>query len=350
MTDFSEYNLWRDNFLGVFRQVSTDDDFKKLASFYPYNDYTFNKCKQRKNNLLRSGNRNIYLDDLYAISRYSDKTPDNLLLGYNNIAFFWSELSGENLFEKECIEKIVEALKSDKNYRTIYIPKEIEDFLYYSKSVIFEVNNKKIRKPIFNISDNSLDFKTTGETEYCYNPHLFYGGDVYDIFCDYVDDLSEEDFPGFEKEKVEKFIETIGVYLDTGKAEAQKTDKDIDFRIKNWVCNCTMWLLLSYIGDTCERQGESVEYYLKSHNEVIAFMLKLFVFGTEVIKQKRITDEVTNEKKRIRYSAFFSCSNEKLDVQNEDFDFYDYDFEYKTASIYDMQKSSLSEIIDYELR
>ncbi len=352
MTDFSEYNLWRDNFLGVFRQISTDEDFKKLASFYPYNDYTFNKCKQRKNNLLRSGNRNIYLDDLFALSRYSDKTPDNLLLGHNNIAFFWSELTGENLFEKECVEKIVRALKSDKNYRTIYIPKGIEDFLYYSKSVIFEVNNKKIRKPIFNISDNSLDFKTTGETEYSYNPHLFYGGDVYDILCDYVFDLSAEDFPEFEREETEKFLETVSIYLDTGKAEAKKTDKDIDFRIKNWVCNCTMWLLLSYIGDTCERQGESVEYYLRNHKEVIVFMLKLFIFGTEVIKQKRITNEATNEKKRVRYSAFLSCSNEKLVAEDEDFDYYDYDFdfEYKTASISDMQKSSLSEILDYELR
>ena len=66
MTDNIEYNLWRENFLGVFRQISSDEDFKKLASFYPYNDYTDNKCKQRKNNLLRSGNRNVYLDDLYA--------------------------------------------------------------------------------------------------------------------------------------------------------------------------------------------------------------------------------------------------------------------------------------------
>ena len=350
MTDFSEYNLWRDNFLGVFRQITNDEDFKKLASFYPFNDYNSNKCKQRKNNLLRSGNRNIYLDDLYAISRYSDKTPDNLLLGHNNIAFFWSELKGENLFENECVEKIVGALKSDKNYRNLYIPKEIEDFLYYSKSVVFEVNSKKIRKPIFNISDNSLDFKTTGETRYSYNPNLFYGGDVYDILSDYLIDLKAEDFPEFEKEKAEKFLETISVYLDTGKAEAKKSDKDIHFRIKNWACNCTMWLLLSYIGDTCERQGESVEYYLKSHREVIAFMLKLFIFGTEVIKQKRITDEVTNEKKRVRYSAFMSCSNENLVAIDDDFDYYDFEFDYKTASISDMQKSSLSEILDYELR
>ncbi len=350
MTDNTEYNIWRDNFLGVFRQISTDEDFKKLASFYPYNDYTFNKCKQRKNNLLRSGNRNIYLDDLYAISRYSDKTPDNLLLGHNNIAFFWSELKGENLFENDCIEKIVGALKSDKSYRAIYIPKEIEDFLYYAKSVIFEVNNKKIRKPIFNISDNTLDFKTTGETEYSYNPNLFYGGDAYDVFCDYIVDFEAENFPEFEKEEAEKFLETVGIYLDTGKSEAEKTDKDIEGRIKNWACNCTMWLLLSYIGDTCERLGESVEYYLRGHREVIAFMLRLFVFGTKVTKQKRITDEKTNEKKRIRYSAFLSCSNEILVAADEDFDYYDYDLDYRTASISDMQKSSLSEILDYELR
>ena len=73
MNDFSEYNSWRENFLGTFRQISTDEDFKRLASFYPYNDYTDNKCKQRKNNLLRSGNRNVYLDDLYAVSKFSDK-------------------------------------------------------------------------------------------------------------------------------------------------------------------------------------------------------------------------------------------------------------------------------------
>lgn len=350
MTDNIEYSVWRDNFLGVFRQISTDEDFKKLASFYPYNDYTDNKCKQRKNNLLRSGNRNIYLDDLYAVSRYSDKSPDNLLLGYNNITFFWSELAGENLFSEDTIEKIVKSLKSDKNYRTIYIPKEIEDFLYYSKSVIFEVNNKKIRKPIFDISDNSLDFKTTGETEYRYNPHLFYGGDVYDVLCDYIIDLEIEDFSGFEREEVEKFLETIGVYLDTGKCEANKSDKDIDFRIKNWVCNCTMWLLLSFIGDTCERTGESVEYYLRKHKEVIIFMLRLFVFGTKVTKQKRVTDEVTNEKKRVRYSAFLSCSNEKLVAIDDESDYYDYDIDYETASIKEMQKSSLSEILDYTSR
>ena len=124
MTDFSEYNLWRDNFLGVFRHITSDEDFKKLASFYPFNDYNSSKCKQRKNNLLRSGNRNIYLDDLYAISRYSDKTPDNLLLGHNNITFFWSELKGENLFEKECIEKIVKHLK---------VIKTTELFIYQKK-------------------------------------------------------------------------------------------------------------------------------------------------------------------------------------------------------------------------
>ena len=48
MNDFSEYNSWRENFLGTFRQISTDEDFKRLASFYPYNDYKDNKCRQRK--------------------------------------------------------------------------------------------------------------------------------------------------------------------------------------------------------------------------------------------------------------------------------------------------------------
>ena len=350
MTDNIEYNLWRENFLGVFRQISSDEDFKKLASFYPYNDYNDNKCKQRKNNLLRSGNRNVYLDDLYAVSKFSDKTPDNLLLGRNNIAFFWSELMGENLFSKECIEKIVESLKSDKNYRAIYIPKEIDDFLYYAKSVVFEVNDKKIRRPIFNINDNTLDFKTTGKTEYSYNPNLFYGGEAYDVLCDYVQELIPEDFKEFNSDEAEAFIETIGVYLDAGKSVANKTDNDINFRIKNWVCNCTLWLLLSYIADTCERNGESVERYFVKNNEVLIFMLKIFVFGTKVTKQKRVTDEVTNEKKRIRYSAFLGCNKEKLENVSDEYDYYDDEIEYKTASISEMQKSSLSDILNFELR
>lgn len=349
MTDNTEYIAWRENFLGVFRQISTDEDFKKLASFYPYNDYTYNKCKQRKNNLLRTGNRNIYLDDLYAVSQFSDKTPDNLLLGHNNIAYFWSELRGENLFSEDCIEKIVKSLKSDKNYRAIYIPKQIEDFLYYAKSVVFEINDKKIRRPIFNINENTLDFKTTGRDEYSYNPQLFYGGEAYDALCDYIEELTKEDFSECNEDEAEAFLEVIGVYLDTGKCEADKDDKDIDFRIKNWACNCTLWLLLSYITDTCERVGEGVEYYLRKNKEVLIFMLKLFVFGTRVTKQKRVTDETTNEKKRIRYSAFLGCNNEVLENVTDEYDYYD-DIDYKTASIAEMQKSSLSEILDFELR
>ena len=348
VNEFSEYNVWKENFLGAFRQVSTDDDFKRLALFYPA-AYTYNKCKQRKNNLLRNGNRNIYLDDLYAISRYSDKTPDNLLLGYNNIVFFWSELAGENLFSKECVERIIEALKSDKNYRTIYIPKVIEDFFFFVKTVVFEVNDKKIRRPIFNINDNSLDFKTTGKTIYSYTPNLFFGGETYDVLCDYVLELIPEDFPDCNEDEVQAFIETIGVYLDAGKSEAVKTDGDINFRIKNWVCNCTIWLLLSYISDTCERTGESVEHYFIKNSEVITFMLRLFVFGTKVIKQKRVTDEKTNEKKRIRYFAFLDCNGEKLDRAEDEYDYYD-DIDYKTASFSDMQKSSLSDILNFELR
>ena len=350
MTDNNEYNIWRDNFLGVFRQISTDEEFKKLASFYPYDNYTTNNCKQRKNNLLRSGNRNIYLDDLYAVSRFSDKTPDNLLLGHNNIAFFWSELAGENLFSNDCIEKIVESLKSDKNYRAIYIPKQINDFLYYAKSVVYEVNDKKIRRPIFNINDNTLDFKTTGKTVYSYNPNLFYGGDAYDVLCDYVEELIPEDFKSCNIDESQAFLETIGVYLDAGRCEANKTDSDINFRIKNWVCNCTIWLLLSYISDTCERLGESVEHYFRKNNEVLVFMLRLFVFGTKVTKQKRVTDEVTNEKTRIRYSAFLGCNNEKLENVIDEYDYYDEEIEYETASFADMQKSSLSDILNFELR
>lgn len=350
MTDNNEYNVWRENFLGIFRQISTDEEFKTLASNYPYENYSANNCKQRKNNLLRSGNRNIYLDDLYALSKFSNKTPDNLLLGHNNIAFFWSELAGENLFSNDCIEKIVEALKSDKNYRTIYIPKEIEDFLYYAKSVVFEVNNKKIRRPIFNINDNTLDFKTTGKTVYSYNPNLFYGGDAYDVLCDYVEELIPEDFKDFNIDETETFLEMIDVYLDAGKSEASKTDSDINFRIKNWVCNCTIWLLLSYISDTCERLDESIERYFRKNSEVLVFMLRVFVFGTKVIKQKRVTDEVTNEKTRIRYSAFLGCNNEKLENVSDEYDYYDDEIEYKTASFADMQKSSLSDILKFELR
>ena len=350
MNNFSEYNSWRENFLGAFRLISTDEDFKRLASFYPYNDYTDNKCKQRKNNLLRSGNRNIYLDDLYAVSQFSDKTPDNLLLGHNNIAFFWSELAGENLFSEDMIEKIVESIKSDKNYMVIYIPKQIEDFLYYAKSVIFEINDKKVRRPIFNINDNTLDFKMTGKTDYSYNPQLFYGGDAYDVLCDYIDEVDEDVFSNCKKEDVEAFVEKIGVYLYTGKCEIDKSDKDIDFIIKNWACNCTLWLLLSYIGDTCERIGESVEYYLRKNKDVLVFMLKIFVFGTKVTKQKRVTDEVTNEKKRIRYSAFLGCNNEKLENVFDEYDYLEEDIDYKTASFSEMQKSSLSEILDFELR
>ena len=52
---------------------------------------------------------------------------------------------------------------------------------------------------------------------------------------------------------------------------------------------------------------------MKKNNEVLTFMIKIFVFGTKVTKQKRVTDEVTNEKKRIRYSAFLGCNNEKLE-------------------------------------
>ena len=350
MTDNKEYSIWRENFLGAFRQISTDEDFKKLAAFYPYNDYTYNKCKQRKNNLLRSGNRNIYLDDLYAISQFSDKTPDNLLLGHNNIAFFWSELAGENLFSEDLIEKIVKSIKSDKNYRAIYIPKQAEDFLYYSKSVVYEVNDKKIRRPIFNINDNTLDFKMTGKTDYSYNPHLFYGGDAYDVLCEYIDELTKDDFSECKTEDFEAFIETVGVYLDTGKCEVDKDNKDIDFIIKNWVCNCTLWLLLSYIADTCERLGEDVEYYLRKNKEVVIFMIKLFAFGTKVTKQKRVINEETKEKTRIRYAAYLGCNNEKLENVNEAYDYYYDEIEYKSASISDMQKSSLSEILNYELR
>ena len=48
VTDNNEYNVWRENFLGVFRQISTDEEFKTLASNYPYENYSANNCKQRK--------------------------------------------------------------------------------------------------------------------------------------------------------------------------------------------------------------------------------------------------------------------------------------------------------------
>ena len=350
MSEILEFSTWRENLLHSFKEITTEQEFSSLALCYPDNKSNKDKCKQRKNNLLRNGNRNIYLDDLYALSRYSDKTPNSLLLGENNIASFWSELEGENLFSDNAIEIIVDALKSDKDYRNIFIPKQLEDFLYYSRSVIFEVNNKKIRRPIFNIADNSLDFITTGKAQFSYNPHLLYGGDVYDIFCDYISELDSEAFPECEEEAFEKFIDTISVYLDSGKSEADARAADIKFRIKNWVCNCTMWLLLSYIGDTCERLSEDVNRYLRSHREVIILMFKLFVFGTRVTKQKRIIDEATNEKKRVRYSAYLGCDNEKLVAQDEDLDYYEYEYEYKTASFSDMQKSSLSDLLDFDLR
>ena len=111
-----------------------------------------------------------------------------------------------------------------------------------------------------------------------------------------------------------------------------------------------MWLLLSYIADTCERNGENIERYFIKNNEVLTFMIKIFVFGTKVTKQKRVTDEVTNEKKRIRYSAFLGCNNEKLENVSDEYDYYDEEIEYKTASISEMQKSSLSDILNFELR
>lgn len=349
MNNFSEYEAWRENFLGAFRQISDESDYEKLAKLYPNGNYTKNNCKQRKNNLLRNGNRNIYLDDLYAVSRFSNKTPNNLLLGYNNISFFWSELAGENLFSSECIEKIVEAIESDKSYRSIYVPKEIEDFLYYAKAVIYEVNDKKIRKPIFNINDNSLDFMTTGKATYSYTPNLFYGRDASDALNVFLENVDEEFFSECEASEKDAFIELVEAYLDAGKCEADKNDSDIHFRIKNWVCNCTMWLLLSYIADTCERTSESIEEYFENHNEVMLFMLKIFVFGTKVTKQKRVTDEVTKEKKRIRYSAFLGCNNEQLESITDDYDYY-YEAEYETASISDMKKSELSDLLNFELR
>ena len=79
-------------------------------------------------------------------------------------------------------------------------------------------------------------------------------------------------------------------------------------------------------------------------------MLRLFVFGTKVTKQKRVTDGITNEKKRVRYSVFLGCNNEKLENVSDEYDYYDDEIEYKTASISDMQKSSLSDILNFELR
>ena len=58
----------------------------------------------------------------------------------------------------------------------------------------------------------------------------------------------------------------------------------------------------------------------------------------------------TKEKTRIRYAAYLGCNNEKLENVNEAYDYYYDEIEYKAASISDMQKSSLSEILDYELR
>ncbi len=348
MNDFPQYNLWRENFLFNLREISSEDEFKKLALCYPDNNYNENKCRQRKNNLLRNGNRNIYLDDLYAVSCYSKKSPNSLLLGQNNILSFWSELEGENLFEKQTIEKIKSSIKKDKNYRNIFIPREIEDFLYYAKATIYNVNKKKMSKSIFTLSDNSLDFKTIGKNRYSYNLNLFNGSFVYDVFCDYILDLEFEAFKECEKETFEAFKNLVDIYLDCGGCDVDGNSVETDSRIKSWVSNCTMWLVLSFIGDTCQRLDEDIETYLDNNREIILFMYDMFVFGTRVVKQKRVTDEVTSEKKRIRYFAFLDCNGEKLDRAEDEYDYDDID--YKTASFSDMQKSSLSDILNFELR
>ena len=43
-------------------------------------------------------------------------------------------------------------------------------------------------------------------------------------------------------------------------------------------------------------------------------------------------------------------NNEKLENVSDEYDYYDDEIEYKTASISDMQKSSLSDILNFELR
>ncbi len=350
MNDMLQYNDWRENLLHNFRTISTDAEYEKLSICYPDNKSTKDKCKQRKNNLLRKGNRNIYLDDLYAVSCYTNKSPDYLLLGKNNIASFWNELKGENLFDKATIEKITDSLKSDKNYRNIFIPSQIADFLYYAKATIYNFNKKKIGEPIFSVTDNSLEILTHSKTEYTYTVNLFNGSFAYDVFCDYILDFESEDFPKFLKEDFEMFRDTVNVYLDCGECAVDSNEKNIEKRIRNWVCNCTMWLVLSYIGDTCKRLSVDIESHLKENKEIIEFMFNLFIFGTKTTLQKRVTDEVTNEKKRIRYSAYLDCANEKLVAETEYIDYYDDIGDIKTASFSDMQKSSLDDLLSYDYR
>lgn len=352
MNEIIDFKDWRENFLHSFKNVTTDEDFTRLSRYYPDNKSNKDKCKQRKNNLLRSGNRNIYLDDLYAVSCYTNKSPDCLLLGQNNIVSFWNELKGENLFSNETIEKITESLKSDKNYRNLYIPKEMEDFLYYAKTIIFNLNKNKIRTSVFNLTENSLDFLTTVKPMYSYSVNLFNGNRASDVFCDYLQDSEVTDFKDLNEEDFEMFKSTLNVYLDCSVCESSANDKDVKKRVKNWVCNCTMWLVLSYIGDTCQRLSVEVEEYLKQNKTITEFMFNLFVFGTKTTLQKRVTDEKTNEKRRVRYSAFLDCYNEKLVAETEYLDYYDEEdiIPVSTASFSDMQKSSLGELLNYEYR
>ena len=350
MNEILQYSDWRENFLHNFRTIKTDDEFRKLAVCYPDRKSNAEKCKQRKNNLLRSGNRNIYLDDLYAVSCYTNKSPDCLLLGENNIAAFWNELKGKNLFDIATIERITESLKSDDNYRDVFITEKMADFLYYAKATIYNLNKKKIGEPIFSITDNSLEILTRNKTEYSYIANLFNGSFVYDVFCDYILDFEGEDFPEFDKEDFEMFRDTLNVYLDCGECVVDSSEKNIEKRVRNWVCNCTIWLVLSYIGDTCKRLSQNIEDYLKENREIIEFVYKLFVFGTKTTLQKRITDEFSNEKKRVRYSAYLDCNNEKLVAESGYLDYYDDIKEFKTASFSDMEKSSLDEILNYEYR
>ncbi|MBR2876305.1 MAG: hypothetical protein IKC01_04135 [Clostridia bacterium] len=350
MNEMLQFNDWRENLLHNFRGITTDEDLGKLALCYPDNKSDKEKCRQRKNNLLRRDNRNIYLDDLYAVSCYTKKSPDCLLLGENNIASLWNGLKGENLFDSVTIEKITGSLKSDKSYRDIFIPEKMQDFLYYAKATVYSLNKKKIGEPIFSLSDNSLEFITQGKAEYSYTANLFNGSFVYDVFCDYILDFESEDFPGCERDSFEMFRDTLNVYLDCGECVVGIEEKNIEKRIKNWVCNCTIWLVLSYIGDTCKRLSQDIEGYLEENKEIVEFAYKLFVFGTKTILQKRVTDEITKEKKRIRYAAYLDCNDEKLVAESEYIDYYDDIEGVETASFSDMQKASLDLILNYEYR
>lgn len=342
---------WRQNFVEGFKAATkNDDDFASLGALYPEAPKTREQCIQRKNNLLRSGNRSIYLDDIYVISKYTKRSPNSILLGQDNILSFWKNLQGENLFDEKTIEIITDAIKSDDSYKKILIPTLDYDFLYYAKNLIYEMNKNNIGSVIFNLSNNSLDFLTNKKTVYSYRAKTFNSGDVFDDFSDYLimNSSVSKMLEKYEKNDIEMFAEAFIDYMDNGSGSVDNTNKSALKQIKNWVCNCTMWIALSYIGDLCKRNEYSLEKCISENSELIEFLFNLFIFGSKRVLQKRITDE-KNPNKRIRYIGYLDCNNEKLEIfkDDEESKFYKKEDFKKGATIAEMQKSSLSSLLDF---